>query len=268
MDYTTIRVSREGAVCRVQLHRPDHDNTINDTMVRECHAALDACEHGCTVVVLEGLPHVFCYGADLTTYRTPDGEEPVTYDPTPLYDLWTRLAEGPYVTVAHARGRTNAGGVGFIAASDVVIAEPQATFSLSELLFGLYPAMVLPFLARRVGHQRARYMTLTTKAVTAEQALAWGLVDVCEERSGAALSRHLGRLSKLPKDGVAAYKRFTGDLNGSVREHRAAAVAPATSSASPASPSTASTPGSRPRVVPRPVDPARTGRHPWMREPA
>lgn len=186
MEFSTIRVSREGAVCRLRLHRPERENTIDDTMVRECHAALDACEQDCTVVLLEGQPHVFCDGADLTTYGPRDrAGAPAQYDPSPLYDLWTRLADGPYVTVTHARGRTNAGGIGFIAASDIVIAEPQATFGLSELLFGLYPAMVLPFLVRRVGRQHAHYMTLMTKAVTAEQALGWGLVDVCAERSGA-----------------------------------------------------------------------------------
>ncbi|KFG72431.1 enoyl-CoA hydratase/isomerase [Streptomyces mutabilis] len=226
MDFSTIRVRREGTVCRLRLHRPDRENTIDDTMVRECHAALDACEQHCTVVLLEGLPHVFCDGADLTTYGPREGaDRPAKYDPSPLYDLWTRLADGPCVTVAHARGRTNAGGIGFIAASDIVVAEPQATFGLSELLFGLYPAMVLPFLVRRVGRQHAHYMTLTTKAVTAEQARDWGLVDVCAERSGAVVGQHLGRLSKLPRDGVAAYKQFMGHLSGSVREQRATSVA-------------------------------------------
>nr|WP_269820011.1 enoyl-CoA hydratase-related protein [Bacillus velezensis] len=42
-------------------------------------------------------------------------------------------------------GVANAGGIGFVAASDIVIADDTAVFSLSELLFGLFPAMVLPF---------------------------------------------------------------------------------------------------------------------------
>jgi polyketide biosynthesis enoyl-CoA hydratase PksH len=85
--------------------------------------------------------------------------------------------------------------------------------------------MVLPFLSRRVGHQRAHYLTLTTKAVDARKAGEWGLVDVCAERSGVAVAQHLTRLTKLPKRGIAEYKLFTSGLAGAVTSHRNAAVA-------------------------------------------
>lgn len=221
-DYAAVRMSHVDKVCRLRLHRPENDNAIDPTMIRECHAVLDAHERDATVVVIEGLPEVFCSGADFSGYR--GGGPAGAYDPSPLYDLWTRLSEGPFVTVAHVRGRTTAGGVGFIAASDIVIADQTATFALSELLFGLYPAMVLPFLSRRVGYQRAHYLVLTTKAVTAQQAQQWGLVDVCAERSEVALAQHLSRLTKLPKQGIAAYKHFMADLVGGARRHRDAAV--------------------------------------------
>jgi polyketide biosynthesis enoyl-CoA hydratase PksH len=84
--------------------------------------------------------------------------------------------------------------------------------------------MVLPFLARRAGFQRAHYLTLTTKAVTAQEAQRWGLVDVCAERSEVALAQHLSRLTKLPKQGVAAYKRYLADLAGGACRHRDTAV--------------------------------------------
>jgi polyketide biosynthesis enoyl-CoA hydratase PksH len=222
-DHAAVRVSRVDKLCRLRLYRPENDNAIDTTMVRECHAVLDEHERDCTVVVVEGLPEVFCSGADFSGYR--GGGQSGEYDPAPLYDLWTRLSEGPFVTVAHVRGRTTAGGVGFVAASDIVIADQNATFALSELLFGLYPAMVLPFLSRRVGYQHANYLTLTTKAVTAKQAERWGLVDVCAERSEVALAQHLSRLTKLPKQGITAYKRFMADLAGGARRHRDDAVA-------------------------------------------
>lgn len=226
MSYETIRVRRQGPVRRVQFNRPEHDNAINDAMIRECHEALDSCERdGCGVVLFEGSAEAFCVGADFadfTSAREPDA--PSEYDPAPLYDLWLRMATGPYVTLSHARGRTNAGGVGFVAASDIVIANTTATFGLSELLFGLYPAMVMPFLTRRVGYQRANYLTLTTRAVDAPQAAEWGLVDRCADSTGPLLAQHLGRLSKLSPDGIARYKRFMNDEIAPIRRHREAAV--------------------------------------------
>ncbi|HEY6924331.1 MAG TPA: enoyl-CoA hydratase/isomerase, partial [Steroidobacteraceae bacterium] len=136
--------------------------------------------------------------------------------PEALYALWAHLATGPFVVVAHVRGRTHAGGVGFVAASDIVIADKTAVFSLSELLFGLMPACVMPFLVRRVGWQRAHYMTLTTQAITVSQATSWGLVDAYDTDSGALLRKHLTRLRLLSRTAVARYKRFAGRLTGSI----------------------------------------------------
>lgn len=87
------------------------------------------------------------------------------YRPDLLYDLWLKMMNGPFITISHVRGTTNAGGFGFVAASDIVIADETAIFNLSELLFGLFPAMVLPFLTGKIGDQRAHYLTLKTNSI-------------------------------------------------------------------------------------------------------
>jgi polyketide biosynthesis enoyl-CoA hydratase PksH len=122
------------------------------------------------------------------------------------------------------RGKTNAGGLGFVAASDIVLADNTAIFSLSELLFGLFPAVVLPFLSRRVGFQRAHYLTLTTKSITVEQAYNWGLVDAYEEESASLLRKHLLRLRRLPKTGIIRYKKYMNGLHDSLLSSKDAAV--------------------------------------------
>ncbi len=86
-------------------------------------------------------------------------------------------------------------------------------FSLSELLFGLMPACVLPFLIHRIGFSRAHYMTLMTQPVSAKQAQIWGLVDALEENSVNLLRKHLLRLRRLSKTGITRYKRYMNDLN-------------------------------------------------------
>lgn len=224
-QFSTIDVRLQDTVCYIQIDRPDANNTINEQLVQEMRAALDACPDSVNVVVLEGSPEVFCFGADFrgmqqSLARGNHQEQ----DPEPLYDLWLTLATGPWVTVAHVRGKTNAGGVGFVAACDIVLAESAAVFSLSELLFGLMPACVLPFLVRRMGFAKANYMTLMTQPIAARQAMEWGLVDVCEDNSTGLLRRHLLRLRRLNKAGVARYKRFVNDLPNDVGTAKTAAL--------------------------------------------
>jgi polyketide biosynthesis enoyl-CoA hydratase PksH len=225
MTYETIKVQFQEPICFLQIDRPQANNTINSQLVAECNEVLSACEDSTTVVVLSGSAEVFCFGADFKaiagTSKTAQEQDP---GPGPLYDLWLRLATGPYVTISHVRGKANAGGVGFVAASDIVLADETAQFSLSELLFGLYPACVLPFLIRRVGFQKANYFTLMTQPISAKQACEMGLVDAYEPVSEALLRRHLQRLRRLSKTAIRRYKTYLSRISVPLQNLKSPAV--------------------------------------------
>lgn len=213
--YETIRVRFEDDVCFIQIHRPEANNAINDRLIEELTEVINLCQDSAKIVVLEGLPEVFCFGADFKEIQKnlENNTQHQAQNPELLYNLWLQLASGPYITIAHVRGKTNAGGVGFVAACDVVLCEEKAVFSLSELLFGLMPACVLPFLIRRMGFSKANYMTLMTQPISAKQAHDWGLVDAYEEKSENLLRKHLLRLRRLSKTGVLRYKRYMSALD-------------------------------------------------------
>ena len=121
--YDTIKVRFQESICFLQIDRPEANNTINGQLVAECNDVLSVCEESATVVVLSGSPEVFCFGADFKAIACPSKKAGEHDDaPRQLYDLWLRLATGPYVTVSQVRGKANAGGVGFVAASDIVLA--------------------------------------------------------------------------------------------------------------------------------------------------
>lgn len=225
MSFGTIEVRLAPPVCYIRLNRPQARNTINRTMVEECRRALrpEALGPSVHIVVLVGLPDVFCLGADFDDYAAGGAQEAVA--PEALYDLWTELASGPFVSIAHVRGKVNAGGVGFVAACDIALADRSAEFSLSELLFGLHPACVLPFLIRRIGAQRAHYMTLTTRPVTVGEAQEWGLVDASADDSDDLLRKHLLRLRRLSKAGIGRYKTYMNGLATILTQSRSAAIA-------------------------------------------
>ncbi|MEC2334433.1 enoyl-CoA hydratase/isomerase [Bacillus subtilis] len=225
MDYQTVNVRIEQDICYLQLYRPKENNTINDRMIEECHHILDRHEESITLLVLEGLPDVFCFGADFQEmHDTMKRGQVRERNPERLYDLWLRLATGPFITISHVRGRVNAGGIGFVAASDIVLAERSAQFSLSELLFGVFPAAVLPFLIRRMGVAKANYLTIMTKSITAEQADAWGLVDAYEDNSQSLLRKHLLRLKPLTKRAIVRYKQYIHQLYIPLQEAKSLAV--------------------------------------------
>lgn len=221
LTYRTLRVREQDSIRFLQIDRPAAGNTISNELIAEMDDALAACEREASVVVLSGLPDVFCAGADFQAVSDAGSAG----DPGPLYDLWSRLATGPYVSVCHVHGKANAGGIGFVAACDVALAQTTATFGLSELLFGLHPACVMPFLTRRVGFQKAHYLTLMTQPIDAVEAHRIGLVDAVDSDGSALLRRHLLRLRRLSKRAIARYKDYAnGAGHGRFGELRSAAL--------------------------------------------
>ncbi|MBA2648588.1 MAG: enoyl-CoA hydratase/isomerase [Legionella sp.] len=213
MRYQTIQVRFEGSVCFLKLYRPEFKNTINDLLIEECTEVLQTCKKEMTVVVLEGLPDVFCFGSDFKLIQDRMHNQTIkVQQPDKLYDLFILLSNGPYISVAYVKGKVNAGGVGFVAACDIVLADETATFGLSELLFGLFPACVLPFLIRKTGYQHAHYMTLMNKAISVQQAEKFGLVDMYEGNGDKLLKRHLIHLKRLSKNSITEYKNYMNTL--------------------------------------------------------
>ena len=225
MTFRTIRVRAEGSVCYLQLYRPEANNTINPELIDECRAVVASCEESYSVLVIEGLPEVFCFGADFNgIHGDALAARSESSGANELYQLWESLAGGSFIVISHVRGQANAGGVGFVAASDVVLADAFARFSLSEMLFGIYPACVLPFLAKRIGLQRANYLTLSTQPIAVELAFAWGLVDAWHAQSENLLQRHLQRMKRLSKTSIAHYKSYVRQLDTSIALARPLAV--------------------------------------------
>lgn len=216
-DYKTIRTRLENDVAYLQIYRPDAFNAIDETLVNECQQALDEWKDSAKIIIFEGLPEVFCFGAyfDAIKQQVEKGEASEQF-PEKLYALWQFIKQGPFISIACVRGKTNAGGIGFVAACDIVLAEESAIFSLSEMLFSLFPACVLPFLLERVGRQKAHYFTLMTQPMSAQEALRVGLVDAISPDVKELLRIHMLRLGRLSKKGICRYKEYFNSLDDSL----------------------------------------------------
>ncbi len=175
-------------------------------MVGELHKALDMAESDPEnrVVAIRGKDGFFCTRMDFTEVAGPEGET----DAQGFMDLLKRFSTMPRVVVAVVDGQAMAGGVGVAAACDLVIASKSSRFSLSEALWGLVPAIIIPFIIRRMGAQAAYRMTLTTMPVSGEEAQLRGLVDETSDDPERALNLMLRRLTKVTSATVGRIKTY------------------------------------------------------------
>ncbi|MFI6099280.1 enoyl-CoA hydratase-related protein [Lentzea sp. NPDC051213] len=205
-------VQRGAGHVRVILDRPVRRNTIDHDLLAELADALSAAEAApdCRVFVISALGEDFCAGMDLSASHEDhagDGE-------LPYWTLLRRLTTTELVTVSVVDGAATAGGVGLAAACDVVLAGTRATFRLTEALFGLVPAMALPFVARRTGEQTAFTATLLATEFDAEDAVRTGLADRCADSAEQLLRPLLVSLRRVDRDTVGALKSYRGKVFG------------------------------------------------------
>lgn len=211
--------------------RPEAGNTIDHAFLHDLDLALDAIERdpGNPIVILRGRDGVFCTGRDLSapTERAEHIEPgPGAGDLFARYmDTLRRLATMPRIVIACVDGEVTAGGVGLVAASDLAVATPGSRFSLPELLWGLLPACVTPYLIRRVGFQSAYRMALTTLPVSAQRALDMSLVDDIAERPEQRIRQWALRLVRIQTASIRDLKRFYRDMWIIDQHTEAAAVA-------------------------------------------
>lgn len=235
----SVELEVRQAVATITMNRPERGNGIDAELLAGLDAALDAAERSPRVrlAVLTGSGGVFCTGMDFggavgdgdagTSGSFEDGARR-------FLGALARLESSPLLTVASVDGRAIGGGVGLAAACDLVWATERSRFSLPELLWGLLPYSVFPYLRRRVGPQGARALTLSTLPWTAAHAHRRGLVDDLPERPEAQLRQLAGRIGRVDRETVAeakGYARRFDAIGPADRDHAARAFAERMSSA-------------------------------------
>ncbi len=208
----TLRFERHShGVHHLILNRPAARNALDATLVGELTRALAGLsalpEAELRLVVLRGEGEVFCAGADLGYMRGDAGRGAEDdRDVSRLPSLFRRLAALPVPVVGVLRGAAMGGGLGLLACCDVVLAEQTAVVALPELRLGLVPALIAPYLLRKIAASQVFALAFGGRRHSADEALRMGLVHRVEP--AAELSRALREtIAELLRSGPEAARR-------------------------------------------------------------
>lgn len=213
----SLEVLRSATATRLVLNRPEKHNALNLEVWNGLEDALDAATHDDTrVVVLAGRGPSFAAGADVAIYDNLPGEDFRRFI-TDTRRIVNKLVELPKPVIAAVHGHALGGGFELALACDLIVAADNARLGLPEARLGLLPGGGgTQRLSRIVGRIRANELLMTTRSLTAEEALAWGVVNqvVPLVELDAAVDALVDRLCRPAGSAQARVKRVVRDGAG------------------------------------------------------
>ncbi|WP_269792542.1 enoyl-CoA hydratase/isomerase family protein [Stenotrophomonas sp. Iso1] len=218
-DNAVISWSRDGAVARIGIHRPDKRNALATRHWAAIETALDAiATSDAQIVVLTGVPGAFSAGADIDELgqllTAPDA---FAANNAQVQRTQLKLQRLPQTTLAVIDGACVGGGLGLALACDLRLSSARSRFAITPAKLGLvYSADDSRRLVNTVGMARAREMLLTGRLLDAATARDWGLVNQLADADGleALEQTHVQQLLATSGQARRAIKTVLGHLGG------------------------------------------------------
>ena len=210
--HITIERSHQDKVATITMRRPEVHNAFNKQLIQDLMTAFTdlVTDTQLHAVVLTGEGSSFSAGADLNMMRESAvfTHEQNMDDALRLADLFDTINNFPCPVVARVNGTAMGGGLGLIAVCDIVIAVESARLAFSEVKLGIAPAVISPYVVRKIGETHARVLFVTGERFTSMYAHQIGLVHIVTkpEDLDAAVSKTVSELLSGGPQAIRACK--------------------------------------------------------------
>jgi enoyl-CoA hydratase len=180
MSQETVRLSLQGSVATLEVHRPEALNAINLSVLEglALHARTLSSLSSVQVVILRGAGEkAFVAGADIKEMASFSPSEAAAFSRTGM-QAFSALAQLPQVVISQVQGFALGGGLELALCGDFIYCSQKARFGLPEVSLGLIPGFGgTQRLAARIGAARALEWITSAEKYDAQEALAVGLVN-------------------------------------------------------------------------------------------
>jgi methylglutaconyl-CoA hydratase len=216
----SVLIERDGPILRLTLNRPEVRNAFDEDVIQALtNAAASAAEDtSIRVVVLSGKGKTFCAGADVGWMAKAIGysRRENLSDAEDMARMLERLDTLPMPVIGRIQGSALGGGVGLAAICDIAVAADDAVFALSEVKLGILPAVVGPYVMRKIGISAARELFLTGIRFDAARARQIGLVHevVPADALDAAVAKRVADVLAASPAGIASAKALIREIAG------------------------------------------------------
>ncbi len=207
-------------IVTLTLNRPEVHNAVSLEMIRELRKIIaelnsDPEPRG---VILTGAGQTFCAGMDLRWMQkisTQNRAKRIS-EATELSEMLNELDQLNKPLIGKINGNSFGGAIGLISCCDYALAIEDAEFSLTEVLLGLLPATISPFVIRKIGASNARRIMLNAHRFSAKEAVSFGLVSkaVSIQSLEEEIDNEINELLRCAPEAVSSTKNLISEVRG------------------------------------------------------
>ncbi len=179
-SYETISIELNKKTAWISFNRPKSLNALNIQMMKELvHCLKDiTLNPAINIVVLKGNGRGFSSGGDIKEMLAQGDESEFFSVMDCINELIIALYNMPKITIAGIHGAVAGLGLSIALATDFIVAEEDSKLAMNFIGIGLIPDGGGHFLLeRRVGEAKAKQIIWDGKVMSAQEALAKGIID-------------------------------------------------------------------------------------------
>jgi methylglutaconyl-CoA hydratase len=215
---SAVRLGIDSHVARLVIDRPNRKNAFDAAMIAELTAAIGRIDRSARAVVLQSEGDTFSAGADVEWMRgmADYSLDENLADSTALAHMFRTLYDLEMPLLARVQGAAIGGGAGLVAVADIAVASTDASFAFTETRLGILPAVVSPYVVRKIGPARATALFVSGSRIDAKRAYEIGLIERLVEPADldAAVERVLDAIRSGGPKAVNAAKRLVREVEG------------------------------------------------------
>ena len=219
MKYKTLHLNIQDKIANVTLNRPKVRNAMNTIMIQDITDVFCELEKNpkIRIIVLSGNGQSFCAGADLQFIKKSgllNRDENVD-DGKKLEEMYFAVDGCSKAVVGKIHGHAFGGGFGLCTVCDIVVADENTIFSLSEILIGIIPGVIGPFTVNKIGHSHFRYLGISGERFDGKYAEKIGLIhySVKEDELDKTTNSIVKQLIKASPQAISKFKEYCRNMD-------------------------------------------------------
>ncbi len=214
-----VLTRQENDIYFITLNNPEKGNCYDAEMTEEIASAFSHVPSSAKAILLRAEGKNFCTGADLNWMKRAcelSAEENLQ-DMAKIKSMYQQILKCRVPVICQVQGQVAGGGMGLVAASDIVVSDQFSQFSLPEKKWGLIPGIITPILKSKIGVREFEHLSTNGDKIDVVEAQKIKLIHYFSDVKN--IEKYIGDCFTLAREGKIQRPVLSNEMNEELEKY-------------------------------------------------